>query len=94
MRRLSRFLDLEVVTQSGERLGHAFDVRAELVGGRVEVTGLVVGRRGFLERLGVGPSRGEAKRHHKVWDRDVVPWDAVLRLERERFVVRDGTELQ
>lgn len=91
MRRLSRLLGREVVTESGESLGRAFDVRGKRTAARLEVTGLVVGRRGFLERLGIGSSRGEAKRHHKVWDRDMVPWARVVRLEERRIVVEDET---
>jgi sporulation protein YlmC with PRC-barrel domain len=90
--RLSELVDRRVVTESGASLGRAFDVRAERRGSTVEITGLVVGRRGFFERLGIGPSRGEAKRHHKVWKRDLVPWQAVVRMEQKRIVVRDGTE--
>jgi sporulation protein YlmC with PRC-barrel domain len=90
--RLSGLVDRKVVTESGDSLGRAFDVRAERRGSTVEITGLVVGRRGLFERLGIGPSRGEAKRGHKVWKRDLVHWKAVVRLERDRIVVRDGTE--
>jgi hypothetical protein len=49
---------------------------------------------GFLERFGIGSSRGEAKRHHKVWAHDAVPWKAVVRLESDRIVVKEGTELR
>jgi sporulation protein YlmC with PRC-barrel domain len=90
--RLSELLERQVVTESGTSLGRAFDVRARRRGSSVEITGLVVGRRGLLERLGVGSSRGEAKRHHKVWERDLVPWGAVVRFEHDRIVVREGTE--
>jgi sporulation protein YlmC with PRC-barrel domain len=91
MRRLSDLLEREVVTESGEKLGHCFDIRGERTATTLKVTGLVVGRRGFLERLGIGSSRREAKRHHKVWNRDLVPWTAVVRLERNHIVVKDGT---
>jgi hypothetical protein len=91
MRRLSRFLDVEVVTESGESLGRCFDLRGERTPRTLKVTGLVVGKRGFLERYGIGSPYGEAKRHHKVWRRDLVPWSAVVRLERDRIVVEDGT---
>ena len=90
--RLSELVDRKVTTESGDSLGRAFDVRARRRGATVEITGLVVGRRGFFERLGIGPSGGEAKRHHKVWKRDLVPWRAVVRIEKDRIVVRDGTE--
>ena len=90
--RLSELVDRKVVTESGRSLGRAFDVRASRRGSTVEVVGVLVGRRGFFERLGIGPSRGETKRGHKVWKRDLVPWEAVVRLEKKRIVVRDGTE--
>jgi hypothetical protein len=92
VRRLSRFLGCEVVTESGESLGRCFDVRAERTDRTLEVKGLVVGTRGLLERFGIGSSSGERARHHKRWSRDLVSWSAVVRIERERIVVRDGTE--
>jgi sporulation protein YlmC with PRC-barrel domain len=92
--RLSELLDRQVVTESGRSLGRAFDVRGRWRGKELEVTALVVGRRGFLERLGIGSSQGERKRHHKTWERDTVPWPAVLRLQDGRIVVRDGTEFR
>jgi sporulation protein YlmC with PRC-barrel domain len=90
--RLSELLDRQVVTESGRSFGRAFDVRGRWTGKEVQVTALVVGRRGFLERLGIGPSQGERRRHHKTWTHDTVPWEAVLRLQDGRIVVRDGTE--
>jgi sporulation protein YlmC with PRC-barrel domain len=90
--RLSELLDRQVVTESGRSLGRAFDVRGRWTGKEVQVTALVVGRGGFLERLGIGSSQGERRRHHKTWKHDTVPWEAVLRLQDGRIVVRDGTE--
>lgn len=92
MRRVSELVNRVVVTESGERLGRAYDVRAERRGSDVRVVGLVVGRHGLFERLGIGGSSGETKRGHKVWKGDLVPWDAVTRVERKRIVVRDGTK--
>ena len=88
---MSDLLERVVVTESGEKLGRCFDVRGERTATALKVTGLVVGKRGYLERLGIGSSRGEATRHHKVWDKDVVPWDSVVRFERNHIVVKDGT---
>ena len=52
------------------------------------MTGLVVGRVGFLERLGFGaPASGSRLRGH-----DVVPWSAVIRADRRGVVVKDGTK--
>jgi len=49
------------------------------------VEALVVGRRGRLEHLGIGTPRAHRP--------DAVPWEAVLRIEGDRIVVRAGTEL-
>jgi sporulation protein YlmC with PRC-barrel domain len=92
MRRLSDLTGRSVVSERGETLGRCFDVRAERSPSGLAVTGLVVGKRGLLERLGIGSSRGEAKRHHKVWARDSIPWDSVVRLETGRIIVKDQTK--
>jgi sporulation protein YlmC with PRC-barrel domain len=84
---VSALLGLHVATESGERLGRVHDVRAELTPQTLKVTGLVVGRFGLLERLGVGaPSSGSRLRGH-----DVVPWSAVIRADRRGVVVRDDS---
>jgi sporulation protein YlmC with PRC-barrel domain len=86
--RLSDLLGLEVRTQSGDRIGRVYDVRAELRPRSLAITGLVVGRLGLLERLGLG-APGTATR---VRAKDVVPWTAVVRADRRGVVVEDGTE--
>jgi hypothetical protein len=73
-----------VETESGRRLGRSHDLRGELRGSHLVVTGICVGTGGLFERLGI--DRGPRGR--------VVPWDAVVRLEGDRIVVRDGTETQ
>lgn len=86
MRTFSSFLGRMVETESGRRLGACRDLRAALGGGRPEVQAIVVGRRGWLEHLGlVRPSARPA---------NAVPWEAVIRIEGDRIVVRDGTELE
>jgi sporulation protein YlmC with PRC-barrel domain len=86
--RVSSLLGAEVRTESGERLGHVHDVRAKLTASSLRVMGLVVGRYGVLERLGIGAPRSAARiRAH-----DVVPWSAVIRADRRGVVVRDSTE--
>jgi sporulation protein YlmC with PRC-barrel domain len=85
--RLSELLGAEVRTESGERLGHVQDVRAELTTRTLKLTGLAVGGLGVLERLGLGApgSRGRTS------GRDVVSWGAVVRVDRGGVVVKDGT---
>lgn len=86
--RLSDLLNVDVRTESGERLGRVHDLRAELTPRTLKVNGLVVGGLGLLERLGVGaPESGAGIR-----TRDVVPWSAVVRADRRGIVVRDGTK--
>ena len=82
MTRLSKLLDCEVVTESGAGLGRAFDFQADLQKGSLKLTGILVGRYGLRERLGVSRAR------HK-GSGDVIPWDAVVRVGRGRIVVKD-----
>jgi len=85
--RLSDLLSLEVRTESGETLGRVHDVRGELTSRSLKVTGLIVGKVGLLERLGVGaPESGD-----RIRPRDAVPWSAVVRADRRGVVVKDGT---
>jgi sporulation protein YlmC with PRC-barrel domain len=89
-----RFTDLlgtEVATESGRALGRVHDLRADLTPRTLEITGLVVGPAGLVERLGIGAPESGAR----IRTRDVVPWSAVLRADRSRIVVRDdATERQ
>ena len=70
-----------VVTESGDKLGHCHDVRAELKGNGLEVTALCVGRTAVVEHFGL---RGHG-RHEEV------AWSRVVRIEGKRIVVRDET---
>jgi sporulation protein YlmC with PRC-barrel domain len=86
VRTFSSFLGRTVETESGRKFGACRDLRAALGDGRPEVQAIVVGRRGWLEHLGlVRPSARPP---------DAVPWEAVIRIEGDRIVVRDGTELE
>jgi sporulation protein YlmC with PRC-barrel domain len=86
--RLSDLLNLQVRTESGERLGRAHDFRAKLTSRSLKVTGVCVGKLSVLERLGVSsPGAGGPIHVHSV-----VPWSAVLRADRRGIVVRDGTK--
>jgi hypothetical protein len=84
VRTFSSFLGRTVVTESGLELGKCRDLRASLGRGRPAVEAVVVGRRGWLEHLGIVRGAGL---------RDAVSWEAVVRLEDDRIIVRDGTEL-
>jgi sporulation protein YlmC with PRC-barrel domain len=85
MRTLSSFLGRAVETESGHSLGKCRDLRASIGGGRPTVDAIIVGRRGWLEHLGIG----KAGAHR----RDKVLWKAVVKIEGARIIVRDGTEL-
>ena len=79
MRTFSSFLRREVVTESGKKLGRCRDLRGELTGSSLRVTGVCVGRYAWLEHLGIGVHRPKT----------VVPWDDVLELRGKQIVVRD-----
>lgn len=79
MRTLSSLQRRKVETESGQSLGRCHDLRGELTETKLRVTGLCVGRSGWLSHLGIRSH----SRH------TVIPWDAVLRIEGKRIVVRD-----
>jgi sporulation protein YlmC with PRC-barrel domain len=79
MRTFSSLQKRKVETESGRSLGRCHDLRGELSGSKLRVTGLCVGGKGWLTHLGV--------RSHE--QHTVVPWDAVLRIEGTRIIVRD-----
>jgi sporulation protein YlmC with PRC-barrel domain len=83
--RVSELLGLSVHTESGGSLGRVHDVRGELTPRTLKVTGLVVGRLGVLERLGLGAPTSAAR----LRTRDVIPWKDVVRADRRGVVVRD-----
>ena len=86
MTRLSQLLGARVRSESGQRLGHVFDVRAAWDDRSAVVEGLVVGRTGLLERLGI-PKAPRARASA----RGFLPWDAVVAIEGRTVVVREGT---
>ena len=53
MRTLSSLVKREVVTEGGRKLGTCYDVRADLTQSSLKVTGLCVGRAGWLEHFGM-----------------------------------------
>ena len=84
--RLSELLGAPVRTSAGRSLGHVHDVRARIGDdGELIVTGLVVGRLGLLERLGIGASG----REERLRSRDVVAWEQVESAQAGLVVVRD-----
>jgi sporulation protein YlmC with PRC-barrel domain len=86
--RLSELLNRKVVSESGEQLGRVHDVRGELVGGRLRVTGLIAGKLGILERYGVGTNGSGGPGRAKVHGHPVIAWERVVRVGPE-IVVRD-----
>ena len=86
--RLSELLNRKVVSESGQRLGHVHDVRGELVGGRLRVTGLCAGKLGILERYGVAIHGSGGPEQAKVHGHPVIPWDRVVHVGAE-IVIRD-----
>jgi sporulation protein YlmC with PRC-barrel domain len=81
--RLSDLLEAEVVTEDGESLGRVHDVRVRELerrtsdGYRLRVVGLVTGRRGIRERLGIDTGRTE----RPIADRDLIEWERVLEVD-------------
>jgi sporulation protein YlmC with PRC-barrel domain len=86
--KLSDLLGLRVSTESGDPLGHVHDVRAELTSRSANVKGILVGRIGLLERLGLGAPHSTFRRHGQ----DLVPWSAVVRADRRGVVVKDDAK--
>jgi sporulation protein YlmC with PRC-barrel domain len=87
MRMLSSLLGRDIVTDTGRRLGHCHDLRGELTSSSLRVTALVVGTRGWLEHFGIGAQASASPQ--RVEDKDTVPWDAIVRIEGNRIIVRD-----
>ena len=84
MIRASDLIGCELCTESGERLGHVHDLRAELADGHWRLSGLVLGRRGMSARLvGTGAD--------PLISGEMIAWEAVSRLEVGSIIVRDGT---
>ena len=86
--RLSELLNRKVVSESGQQLGRVHDVRGELVGAHLRVTGLVAGELGILERYGVGTHGSGGPGQAKVHGHPVIPWERVVRVGLE-VVIRD-----
>jgi sporulation protein YlmC with PRC-barrel domain len=87
--RLSELLGRAVVSEHGERLGRIHDVRGELAGGRLRITGLAAGELGILERYGVGTHGSGGPGHAKVHGHEVIAWERVVRVGQEVVVRAD-----
>ena len=85
--RLSELLSRKVVTESGVSHGKVHDLRGELSGGRLRVTGLVCGGHGFLERYGVGTGGSGGANAAKVHGHPAIP--GAGRPRRAEIVIRD-----
>ncbi len=86
--RFGELLNRKVVTESGESLGRVHDLRGEIVGEHLRVTGLIAGKLGLLQRYGIGTS-GSIRPDTPAWHgHPVIPWERVVRVGRE-IVVRD-----
>jgi hypothetical protein len=70
------------------RLGRVHDVRGELVGGRLRVTGLIAGKLGILERYGVATHGSGGPGQAKVHGHPVIAWERVVHVGSE-VVIRD-----
>jgi sporulation protein YlmC with PRC-barrel domain len=81
MRTLSSLQKRKVETESGRPLGRVHDLRGELTGTKLRVTGLCVGQKAWFAHLG-------ARSHDQ---HTVVPWEAIVRIEGTRIVVRDDS---
>jgi len=84
--RLSELLGRRIVSSSGLSLGRIHDVRAELIHGRLRLTGLVAGELGVLERYGIGARKAQTRA--KIHGHPVIPWSRVVRVSSE-VIVRD-----
>ena len=79
MRTLSSLLRRKVVTESGRSLGRCHDLRGELTGDEAAASpASASGASGWLAHLGVRATTAA-----------VIPWEAVVRIEGKRIVVRD-----
>ena len=91
--RVSELLGRRLVSESGQKLGHVFDVRVKRdprsSGARADqkwkLDALVFGRRGVIDRFGVITAR------HLIADErgEAVPWTEVVDIGPEEIVVRD-----
>jgi sporulation protein YlmC with PRC-barrel domain len=82
MRTFSSFMGRKVVTETGRKVGYCHDLRGELTGRTLTVTGLCVGAGGLVEHFGLRSH----SRHNEVL------WSSVVRIEGSRIIVRDARD--
>jgi sporulation protein YlmC with PRC-barrel domain len=88
--KLSELLGTPVRTESGEGLGRLHDLRGELGPRSLQVTALVVGGLGLLERLGIGAPTTAAR----IRTKDTIPWKDVVRVTRRGITVKDDASIR
>jgi sporulation protein YlmC with PRC-barrel domain len=93
---VSELMRSEVRSESGEKLGHVFDIRVarspnsatDRADQQWRVTGLLVGRQAWRERFGIAHDRPAGPRHAS----DAIPWESVVSVDAGRIVVKGGTQ--
>jgi hypothetical protein len=85
--RLSSLLGMPVATRHGRQLGHVRDVRAQRVDGRCVVTGVLVGRAGILQRLGVTKEQRLERRSDAEAPPNFVRWARLTDVASNGFTV-------
>ena len=87
MRTLSSLLRRKVVTESGESLGRLYDLRGELTPRTLRVTGLVTGKPGLFEHLGMlglAPDQMRDKAHEPAAKHRLAKCSRALNCPKER----------
>ena len=86
---LSDLLEAAILDEEGEQLGHVHDVRVRRLeratpdGYRLRILGLVTGRRGLAERIGLDTGRSAGA----TVDRDFIAWEQVVAVDGEQGTV-------
>jgi sporulation protein YlmC with PRC-barrel domain len=83
MIRASDLLGAVVRTEGGEKLGRVHDLRAHSSGDGWLLMGLVTGPKGMLARFEGGAPDAAVRAGN------VIPWEAITRLEEGVVIVRD-----
>lgn len=80
----ARILDRQIVDTEGRRVVRVNDVQIARIGERYRVTGVDIGGRGLLRRLGLeGAIEAAAKAFGKSLPEGVIPWEDVAPLSQE-----------